>query len=163
MPGTLQNLCDELQQQQLTIQQLTQQVQALTSLRRSRSTSDQPASDSVDSTEVSHATDIQVDTFPGLEAKTSPETADSTGENSAVSKGKPTIRTVDLGDEVGPTLSACSQEHVDVQQPAICTIYCPYSLFAPPAQDCCCHARKPERLQLPLRLQTLCPSFIQWQ
>lgn len=104
----MQNLRDELQQHQLTIQQLTQQVQALTSLKRSRSTSDQPASDSADSGAVSHATDIQVDTFPGLETNGSPQNADSTAKSGAVSRGKPTIRTVDLGDEVSATFLACS-------------------------------------------------------
>lgn len=114
-PGIVQNLKDELQQHQLTIQQLTQQMQALTSLKRSRSTSDQPASDSVDSGAVSHATDIQVDTFPGLETNGSPHTADSTAESGAASKGKPTIRTVDVGDEVSATIWACSFMHADVQ------------------------------------------------
>ena len=117
--GIVQNLKDDLQGHQLTIQQLTQQVQALTSLKRSRSTSDQPASDLADSGAVSHATDIQVDTFPGLEANGSPQTADSTAESGAVTRGKPTIRTVDLGDEVSTTFLTCSQGHANVQQPAL--------------------------------------------
>lgn len=107
LPGIVQNLKDKLQQHQLTIQQLTQQLQALTSLKRTRSTSDQPASDSADSGAVSHATHIQVDTFPGLETKGGPHTADSTADSGAANRGKPTILTVDLGDEVSTTLSAC--------------------------------------------------------
>ncbi|KAL3158548.1 hypothetical protein ABBQ38_010768 [Trebouxia sp. C0009 RCD-2024] len=90
------NLSNDVQQHLLTIQQLTQQVQALTSLKRSRSTSEQPASDQ-DSAALSHATDTAMDTSaPGLEGK---DTADSTGDSTAVGKGAPTVRTVDLGDE----------------------------------------------------------------
>ena len=100
----MQNLSSDFQQHLLTIQQLTQQVQALSSLKRSRSTSDQRANeptDSTDSAAVSHATAIQVDTFPGLETNSKPQDADSTAESGAVRKDKLTIRTVDpLGDEV---------------------------------------------------------------
>ena len=117
-PGIVQNLKEDLQQHQLTIQQLTQQMQALTSLKRSRSTSDQPASDSTDSGAVSHATDIQLDTFPGLETNGSPHSADSTAESGAASKSKLTIRTVDLGDEVSTTLSACEHGHAVLQPSA---------------------------------------------
>lgn len=89
------NLSNDVQQHLLTIQQLTQQVQALTSLKRSRSTSEQPANDQ-DSAALSHATDTVMDTSFGLEGK---DTADSNGGSTAVSKGAPTVRTVDLGNE----------------------------------------------------------------
>lgn len=102
----MQNLSTDIEQHLLTIQQLTQQLQALSSLKRSRSTSDQPATASTDSAAVSHATDIQVDTFPGLETNSKPQDADSTAESGAVRKDKLTIRTVDpLGEEVRSPLS----------------------------------------------------------
>lgn len=100
----MQNLNNEVQQHQLTIQQLTQQVQALTSLKRSRSTSEAPASD-LDSAAVSQVTDIDIATFPGLEGKNGAKAGERAGDSTAdsiaaVGRGKPTIRTVDLGDEV---------------------------------------------------------------
>ena len=109
----LQKLSSEVEQHLLTIQQLTQQVQALTSLKRSRSISEQPPSDSdlktPDSAARSQTTDFDIDTFPGLEVKGAAQFADaaskSTGDSiAAFSPVKPTIRTVDLGDEVRLTL-----------------------------------------------------------
>lgn len=69
----LQTLSDEVQQHLMTIQQLTEQVQALTSLKRSRSTADQQSSDQQSSDQQSvndsSTTAIDIDTFPGLEGE----------------------------------------------------------------------------------------------
>ncbi len=66
--SSMQNLSSEVQQHLVTIQQLTEQVQALTSLKRSSSTSDQQPSDQ-ESVTASQATDVDMDSFPGLENK----------------------------------------------------------------------------------------------
>ena len=118
----LQNLTTEVQQHLLTIQQLTEQVQALTSLKRSRPTAElepqspEQQSPSVqDSAAVSEATDIDmdVDTSPGLESKgsgfrvamSSISAVEGGGENSpsskigAVGKTSPTIHTVGFDDD----------------------------------------------------------------
>ena len=65
----LQTLSDEVQQHLVTIQQLTEQIQALTSLKRSRSTADQQSSDQQSVNNDSSATAIDIDTFPGLEVE----------------------------------------------------------------------------------------------
>lgn len=108
----VQSLSGDIQQHLLTIQQLTQQVQALSSLKRSCSTSDQPADGSRESAAVCHATDIHVDTLR-LETIGKPQNADSTAERGAVSKLVPIIRTVDpLKDEVHSTSLGLQQSGV---------------------------------------------------
>lgn len=96
---SVQKLSSKVQQHLLTIQQLTEQVQALTSLKRSRSTADQQEESGNDSS----ATDIDVDTFPGLEVqgKASDGAVDSMA---AISKSPLAVGAVGFGDEV--TLSS---------------------------------------------------------
>lgn len=86
-----------MQQHLLTIQQLTEQVQALTSLKRSRSTADQQQ----ESANNSSASDID-DTFPGLEVQGK---ADDGAVDSipAISKSPSAVRAVSFGDEVIPS------------------------------------------------------------
>ena len=88
-----------MQQHLLTIQQLTEQVQALTSLKRSRSTADQQQQESAND---SSASDIDVDTFPGLEVQGK---ADDGAVDSipAISKSPSAIGAVGFGDEVSPS------------------------------------------------------------
>jgi len=95
---SVQNLSSEVQQHLLTIQQLTEQVQALTSLKRSRSTADQQE----ESVNDSSSTDIDVDTFPGLEVKVK---AGDGAVNSiaAISKSPSAVGAVGFGDEVTPS------------------------------------------------------------
>ncbi|KAL0019436.1 hypothetical protein WJX79_008265 [Trebouxia sp. C0005] len=93
-------LSSKVQQHLLTIQQLTEQVQALTSLKRSRSTADQQEESGNDSS----ATDIDVDTFPGLEVqgKASDGAVDSMA---AISKSPLAVGAVGFGDEESLMLS----------------------------------------------------------
>jgi len=94
----VQKLSSEVQQHLLTIQQLTEQVQALTSLKRSRSTADQQQESANDSS----ASDIDVDTFPGLEVqgKAGDGAVDSIA---AISKSPSAAGAVSFGDEVIPS------------------------------------------------------------
>ena len=91
----VQKLGSEVQQHLLTIQQLTEQVQALISLKRSRSTAEQQEESANDSS----TSDIDVDTFPGLELQ------EKAGEGAvtsiaAISKSPSAVVAVGFGDEV---------------------------------------------------------------
>ena len=115
MFSQLQNLIIEIQQHQLTIQQLEEQVQALSSLKRPRSPVDQPSPSQQESTANSEATDIDMDTdtSPGLEHQARFDSSggggfDASGTNKIGTVGKtgPTICTVGLDED---EVSSCNK------------------------------------------------------
>lgn len=111
----LQTLSSEVQQHLLTIQQLTEQVQALTSLKQSQSTADHQNSDQ-DSVTTSQVIDIDIDTFPGLENKAkdginSEQSTDAISEprikDTSINKIGRRFTAADVTEEVGCCLLPC--------------------------------------------------------
>lgn len=126
----LQTLSSQVQQHLLTIQQLTEQVQALTSLKQSQSTADHQNSDQ-DSVTTSQVIDIDIDTFPGLENKAkdginSEQSTDAISvKDTSINKTGRRFTAADVTEEVGcyllPCVSFCLRHvqcHLDLPYPS---------------------------------------------